>query len=119
MKRELDLQGLANLLYEVSGLDVEELSRVMGISKVAINDWRRGKTQKLKPKTIHKLGDALKKNNWGISLGNIRGSKIEIIQNTKDGNNDAGEKDIVIYKLIKENFRLKEDLEKIKSKKKH
>ena len=116
MLKEYSLSELIGLLNTVTGLEDEVLSEKLGISRQTISNWRNNRVDKIKPNTIHKLGTALKKNNWGIKLGNIKGKKIEIIH--KIESETPSEKDELIYKLIKENFELKDEIAKYKSKKK-
>lgn len=114
MLKEYSLSELIGLLNKVTGLEDEALANKLGISRQTISNWRNNRVDKIKPKTIHTLEVALKKNNWGIKLGNIKGKKIEIIHKVES--ETSTEKDELIYRLLKENFELKDEIVKYKIK---
>lgn len=114
----VEIEELIPILRQVGGFESEEdLAKALGISRVTFNAWRKGSVN-MNAKTEHKLRAAMSKNkNWGIQLGKVNGSRIEIIQHSSDDKADR-EKDIVYELLIKEIKTLREELVKYKSNKK-
>lgn len=114
----VEIEELIPILRQVGGFSSEEeLAKALGVSRVTFNAWKKGSVN-MNAKTEHKLRAAMSKNkNWGIQLGKVSGSRIEIIQNSPDDKLDQ-EKDIVYELLIKEIKTLREELTKYKTKKK-
>jgi transcriptional regulator with XRE-family HTH domain len=109
---------LVKKLCEFSGLNQKELSKVLNISSQTLSNWSVGKTKNFDPSLIKRLGVAMRSNpGWGIKLGNITKSKIEIInvQDEKNNINNNSEKTNelqgLIVKLTRENLLLREKLE--------
>jgi transcriptional regulator with XRE-family HTH domain len=112
METEMFFAEFVNLLSSVSGLQDDKLSTELKVSRQTLGKWRAGKTERLKPNTIYNIREAMERNDWGISLVNVRGSKIVISQR---GLKQEDEKDAIILKLLRENFDLKEQIAKLKA----
>lgn len=79
----MNLEEFVNLLIFKSGLNLSELADELGVTRQTLSNWRSGKISKIDPDTITKLQEAMRRNHWGIRLGSISRSTIEII-NTSD-----------------------------------
>lgn len=114
---EIEIKELIPYLKEVGNFkSEEELAKALNISNVTKSKWKRGNVE-INSKSENKLRDAMSKNkNWGLQLGKVKGTRIEIIQ--KAGKDNDDQTDIVYELLIKEIKMLREELAKYKSKKK-
>jgi len=112
----IEIEDLIPFLKRVGGFDSEiAIAKALHISSVTLGKWKKGQV-KINSINEQKLREAMSKNkNWGVQLGNVKGSKIEIIQNTKE-DNAIQEKDIIYELLIKEIKVLREEVEKYKPK---
>ena len=122
-KEQITFLEFVEKLIRVSGLNQKELAEKIGVQEQTITNWRNNPPQKVSTNTIHKLEAALRDNDWGISLGNVSHSKIEIIH-TRDVENSSiksGDSDKVqellnqtlakLYAAERENKELKDKLD--------
>lgn len=115
--RMIEIEHLVNLLIQKSGLTVGALAKEIGVTRQTLSNWRKGYVHSLDSQTIKKLNDAIEKNSWGIQLGNISGSTIEIINIPRSSNvqinkDDKKVSDLeqLVIKLTSENLLLREKL---------
>jgi|SRR5690606_11644848 len=120
-KKTINIEELVNVLVQQSGLDQKELSRITKISRQTLSNWKRGGNRRIAPESINKLEKALGQNpSWGIRLGSISNSKVEIVYTGRDSENQKQTSDgdsELIRKLLRENFELKEKLAQLEAKK--
>lgn len=127
-REELNPQELINFLIRHSNLNVTQLAKELKLSRQTLNNWRQGITSRFDPDTIQKLAKTLENNNWGLKLGNISNSTVEIIHvkeqsvsyggsvgSINSGGNNNKEKinelNQIIVNLTKENMNLRNDVE--------
>lgn len=124
-------EELVKKLVDVTGLNQKELADRLGISAQTLSNWSVGRTKYFDPKLIAIIGDAMRQNSrWGIRLGTITRSQIEIVENKSVQPNDNQMANDVIKHYIKYSEQLeskitelqnelnvvKEELHKYKSK---
>lgn len=126
----LNLEEFVNFLIFKSGLNLSDLANELGVTRQTLSNWRSGKISKIDPDTITKLQEAMRRNHWGIRLGSISRSTIEIVNTTDSAkaevkNSDSLlREDVIKYqikyieKLEAEILTLREQLEKYTSKSK-
>lgn len=118
---------LVKKLVDLTGLNQKELAERLGMTPQTLSNWSVGRTKYFDPKLISSIGDAMRQNpRWGIRMGTITRSKIEIIENkTSDHNNDDQltlANDVIrnqlsyISELKTELEKLREQIEQYKSK---
>jgi transcriptional regulator with XRE-family HTH domain len=134
----MDLNEFVNFLVFRSGMNLGKLANELGITRQTLSNWRNGKVNKIDPDTITKLEVAMRRNRWGIKLGSVSRSHIEIINTTDDAQSSINKnappdnemkENVIKYqikhiemleverdKLKEENLLLKEKLEKYKTK---
>lgn len=108
---------LVKKLCELTGLDQKQLAEKTGISEQTLSGWINEPGRRISSKSITKLGEAMRKNNWGIKLGNVTRSKIEIITNSDsqpDPNHSKLKDDFI--ELVRENLNLKKEVMILKDK---
>lgn len=103
---------LVKKLVELSGLNQKELANVLGIAPQTLSNWSVGKTKNFDAKLITTVGEAMRNNpRWGIRLGTITRSKIEIVEN-KSSQNTGSEDTVLANNVIKHYIKYTERLEK-------
>lgn len=115
----VELENLVDFLSEMTNKNMTELSASTGISLVTFHNWKNGTVSKLNYKTRSKLGQALKKFNWGFRISEYREREVEIIfddnfavsalDQLKKENDELKD---VVYKQSKEIIKLQEELQK-------
>jgi transcriptional regulator with XRE-family HTH domain len=134
----MQLKEFVDFLVYKSGMNITELAKELNISRQTLSNWRNERIEKIDTETITKLGEAMRRNHWGIRLGSVSRSTIEIINTTDQATSDISKlnkpdselrEDVIKYQikhmemlelerdnLKAENQLLKEKLEKYKSK---
>lgn len=124
----MQLKDFVDFLVFKSGMNISELAKELNISRQTLSNWRNGRIKKIDTETSTKLEGAMRRNQWGIRLGSVTRSSIEIINTTDQAKADVQKQvsdkvladDIIKYQIsyIKnlelENLKLKEELEKYK-----
>lgn len=108
---------LVNKLCQLTGLDQKELAEKTGITEQTLSGWINNPGRKISKQSINKLGEAMKQNDWGIRLGNVSKSKIEIITNSDVSQNNHTDKlkdDFI--ELYRENLNLKKEVNILREK---
>jgi hypothetical protein len=123
----IDLKDFPLFLAMVTKTNLTELSNLLDISRGTLHNWKNGTTRKIDSDSINKLANKMIELNWGFRIGKIRDSEIEIIYESKTPQvlneeqiiyqSKITEQQDLINKLVKENFTLKEKLEKYESNK--
>lgn len=108
-------QKFTQLLLEGTNLSVTDLAKELGIARATIHRWMRGEVYKFHPTTKNKVNNLIDRYQLNFKLGYIYNSHIEIIQ-AKESEVKYGaeqrheEQQVLINKLVKENFELKEKI---------
>lgn len=110
-------------LCEVSGLSQKELAVKLKITPQTLSNWSVGKTRNFDPSLIKSIGDIMKSNpDWGIKLGTITRSRVQIINNSPSSNantkstpNDGDLADQIIKHYIKYSRDLENKLSNLES----
>lgn len=117
----IKIEDLTDLLMEKSGLDMKDLAKTIGISRVTLTKWKSGIVRRINTKPRNTLATALKSQNWGFRIGSFRGSEIEILfdnppiqpdQEKMELQNQIDHLQHLLNKTLSENFVLKEKIEK-------
>lgn len=117
---EIDLRNFVGFLLNITNCgSLTELSDKMGISRVTFNHWQQGNVKNMKPSTRKKLREFFDENpEWGIKLGMITNSKIEIVNSGRDSttSKQSTKDDDLLKEVLKENFQLKKENDILKEK---
>lgn len=111
-------EELVNKLCELTGLDQKTLAKKIGVTEQTMSGWANEPRRRLAPQSINKIGEAMRQNNWGIKLGNVTRSKIEIITTSDSPSipeNSNHLKDDFI-EVTRENLQLKREILILKEK---
>lgn len=117
----IKIEALPDLLLEKSGMDLTELAKTIGISRVTLTKWKSGLVKRINTKPRNILATALKSHSWGFRIGSFKGQNIEIIYDNSpiqpDHEKQLMQQEInhlqnLLNKTLSENFVLKEKLEK-------
>ena len=119
-REEIKLDELVHRLLRVSDIrTITELAQKLGIARATLNNWTQKKVSKMQPDSTRKIERALKENpQWGVKLGTVKNSTIEIITSGRDTSQSTNKPDdnYLLKKTLTENFQLKEEISILKEK---
>lgn len=125
MVDKIEMQSFASYLLNITGCKtLTELSQRIGVTRATLNNWNKSSVAKLSPETQKKLRDAFANNpHWGVQLGTIKNSTIEIITIGRDAKDSFNKSDQssqedsnLIKRVLKENYDLKDEIIMLKEK---
>jgi len=124
--RRIKIGDLPDLLARNSGLNLTELATEIDITTATLHNWKNGSVNKINYNVRDKLAKALDKNKWGFRINKFIGSDLEIdydnspidtIEEISYLHNKIDVLQDLVNKLIKDNFVMKEKIEKYEVKK--
>lgn len=80
-KETLTPEELVNKLLKYTDYNLTKLAKELKLSRQTITNWRQGITPEFSTKSLQKIEQTLQKHDhdWGLQLGNISNSTVEII----------------------------------------
>lgn len=114
---DIDLQRLANLLLEKSGLNKTQLVNALGISYPTLLRWISGEVKTLQTDAKNKINKFLGERQLDFKLGDVYKSHVKIIHvhegkieyTSQSDNSKETELLRTIHKVVEENIELKEE----------
>jgi len=79
-KERVTPEEFVNILLRASkAKNKKDLARILGVTPTTISNWSAGKTP-VGSHSLSNIEEVLSRNSWGIQLGNISKSSIEILK---------------------------------------
>lgn len=121
----IEKENFVDYLLGITGCEkIEDLANLFHVSRATLNNWTMNRISKLSPSTRKKIKDVMDNHpEWGIQLGAIKNSTIEIITTGRDAKDSFNKTDQssqedsnLIKRVLKENYDLKDEIIMLKEK---